>query len=498
MEISLQATERNYYRRLEAVNTVSEASADIVVPDVCPDIEEILVASGIFLLHSKSIESDCIRINGSVSAQILYSAEDGSAPHKLDAELPFQFTADHVSGEDALSTVSVSIACMEAEALNPRKLRVRCSLCIRICLFEAEKLTVCSELPEAYASALCVKRELRSADIITGVYEKSFIVTDTFPFTGAESGIREILGKSITLHAKDCRYLGSKMILRGDILTELIWRSEEGEIRFSSFRSEFSQILELDTPEPATVDTAFLLNGAYFELFDSSSDSKTFTSELHITAQAVCMERAELSFVSDAYSNSYVIQPVYVDSDALFLESREQLRDSMRGLIEAPYIVKSVLLTLADAGLCTVSEDVCSCPVNMRLLLRDEEDRLHGVTRSFTARWTLPQEAGETDSVRSVSCEELHAAPAAGGVEIRMLAEAEYRLRVPVRLHYLQAVEADETETLDLRGFPSITVLPQKSDDLWSLAKQYHSTVELIEETNRDLDTSVILIPRAR
>ena len=137
-------------------------------------------------------------------------------------------------------------------------------------------------------------------------------------------------------------------------------------------------------------------------------------------------------------------------------------------------------------------------PVNVRLILRDEDGSLHGLLRSFAAKWECQRDENMHAALRAVQCPELFSAPGSGGAEVRLLVSAELIRRHIVRLTPLEAVTAEENARIDLSQFPSITVLPGKEADLWALAKQYHSTVALIEAANRDLETSVLLIPRVR
>ena len=98
----------------------------------------------------------------------------------------------------------------------------------------------------------------------------------------------------------------------------------------------------------------------------------------------------------------------------------------------------------------------------------------------------------------NVFSRELSASPAASGVEVRLSAAAEFLQMRDIRIEPLESAELDESVRIDPSTFPSITVLPAKEADLWALAKRCHSTVALIEEANRDLGASVLLIPRAR
>lgn len=498
MEIGLQKAETAFYRNCDSGGMTFEACSEMVVPDVMPDIGEIVYASGIPLLRSKALADGRINVSGSVQTQILYVPESDMSVHKLELEIPFSYSGDVSAAEESLFTANVRVAFMDARALNPRKISVRCELCAEYNTFEAAQLCINSDLQPGVEADICAKRETVTADLVSGVYEKSFIVTDSYPLTGSQDVASELLSRNVTVSGEDVKLVGTKAILKGILQTELIWRTEEGEICATSFSSGFSQILEIGELEQPSVDFCLTLTGAYFELQFTANDSRTVSTELHVLAQVVCSQRKEISYISDVYSNRYPLQAVFCAQQALCTADSDTRRDSMRGVVDMPWHIREILYVTAGIGLWSASETGYTCPINVRLLLRDEEGGLHGLVRSFAAKWDAVEDGCDSETVKDVICEELTAMPAPDGAEIRMLAVAKLRRSRVVRITPLETAEMDVTARLDLTVCPSVTVLPDKDGDLWTLAKRYHSTVELIEKDNRDAETSVLLIPRAR
>ena len=498
MEIGLQKSEMLYYRNTASGGTTCEAGAEMVVPDVFPDIGEIVSAAGTPLLRSKTLADGRIILSGSIQTRVLFLPEDEGVLRKLEMEIPFSISQEVSTPEDSLSTVSVRLAYMDAHALNPRKLSVRCELCAEYDCYAPSSFTLVSgQLPE-HDSEVCLRKETAEADVVCGVFEKAFIVTDAYPLSGAKSAASELLSHTVRLSAEDVKYVGTKMILKGIVQTELLWQTEEGELCTSAFSSGFSQILDVGEQNASAAEAVLTLSGAYYELLFSANETRNVTAELHVLAQVVCTRHTEIPYISDIYSNCYPIQPVFGEPERFAAEERETVQDGMRGLIETPYTVREVLQTSADVGIWSETENGFTCPVNVRLILRDEDGSLHGLLRSFAAKWECQRDENMHAALRAVQCPELFSAPGSGGAEVRLLVSAELIRRHIVRLTPLEAVTAEENARIDLSQFPSITVLPGKEADLWALAKQYHSTVALIEAANRDLETSVLLIPRVR
>ncbi len=496
MEIDLRKNEIPYYQRSACSRTAFEAGSETVVPDYLPDICEIVSTSGITLLRSRVWADGVLTISGSVLTQTLYLAETDSLPKKLELEIPFDCAQRIDTSDESLFSVSVHLAYAEARALNPRKLGLRCSLCAEISAFESASLCVVCEAEPERMSDVCLKKDVVCADLVSGVFEKSFIVTDAYPLPGTGSEACELLGKTVSLYVDDTRFVGTKMILKGIVQTELLWQSEGEGVSASSYRSEFSQILEIGELEQPSAEPVLTLTGAYFET--PYAEGGSVSAELHILAQVVCSRRIEIAYISDAYSNHYPLIAHFGERKQLCAAEQETRTDSMRGVIETSFAVTDIVQLTASPGIPSAGDNEFSCPINVRILIRDETGALHGFIRSFAAKWPLSAERSAADQPVRVYCRELSAVPAAAGVEVRLTAVAESLNLREVPITPLESAELDESIRIDPEAFPSVTVLPEKSADLWTLAKRYHSTASLIEEANRDLASSVLLIPRAR
>lgn len=497
MDIGFLNQEITYYQRSEYGSTAFEAVSETVVPDVMPDICEIVCAAGTALLRSKVFSDGVMTVSGSIQTQVLYLAETDQSPKKLELEIPFDFSRRTDASDESLFSVCVRLAYVDARAINPRKLGVRCELCADISRYDAESLVVaCEQAPDDTAD-LCLKKDLVAADLVSGVWEKTFIVTDSFPLSGAGDGDCELLCKTVSLYGEEVRFVGTKAILKGIVQTDLLWRTAGEEIASGAFRSEFSQILDIGELEQPSAELILSLTGAFFETPYASDDS-VVNAEFHVLAQVVCSQRTEIVCISDVYSNHALLTPRFCEPRLLSTAERESRRDSMRGVIETPFAVREILQISAAPGILTKTEAEYACPINVRVLLRDDSGALHGLVRSFAAKWPLSADGSVSELPLNVFSRELSASPAASGVEVRLSAAAEFLQMRDIRIEPLESAELDESVRIDPSTFPSITVLPAKEADLWALAKRCHSTVALIEEANRDLGASVLLIPRAR
>lgn len=500
MEASLSKTSVSCLKKVYCACFSREETAEAVVPDVMPDIGEITCADGTVYLRGKEVAAGRLTLTGTVLATVLYLPEGESCPRRLSIELPYSISAESPAlTEQCLASATVRLAYVEARTLNPRKVHVRAGLCVRAACYAPGEIALGTAVPPECGADIHTKTETVSAAPVTGVWEKTFVLTDEYPLPASRAAASELIGQNMELTAEDVKVVGSKLIFKGTAKANLLWYGEDGALNAAAFASGFSQILEIgEVGELADTQIELMLTGAYFELLQSANGGQIVSAELHVLAQAVCAEDIPLEYIADAYSNALQLELCFGASEQLTAERPLTLRDSMRGLVETSFPVREVIQVLADVGPWTAENDGFACPIHVKLLLRDEEGATRGVVRSFSAQFKSEADCGAEIELRAVHCTELYATPAAGGVEVRLLAEAQAAVCTAVTVTPVDSISGDEENPPDLSELPSVVVLPRRDGDLWELAKRYHSTTELIEKANSSLTGSVLLVPRAR
>ena len=74
MEATLKKRSVSKYSMVFSTEFTGDSSTEAVVPDVLPDISDILFATGMVLLRSKTTEDGKVSLSASVSASVVYYA----------------------------------------------------------------------------------------------------------------------------------------------------------------------------------------------------------------------------------------------------------------------------------------------------------------------------------------------------------------------------------------------------------------------------------------
>ena len=475
-------------------------SQESVVPDSLPDIAAILYTSGSVLIRSKDVAEGHVRLEANVPARVFCAGEGGEQTFCMDVNVPFYLSAEEASiCEDSVCCAELTLRRLESRMLNPRKISVRAELEAEITCY-AERSESLSTAPEEENSIIHALEREAELTVISCVTEKTFVLTDEFELPAEQNPAKEIVAQEADVLVQELRSVGSKLILKGCVRSELMFLCEDGALESASFQTAFSQIVEMQTEtDDALCETAILKSGMYYEL-TPGADGKRISMELHLVAQAVLSTRKQLRYLADVYSNAYALTLQRAELPVTLYERETLLRDTCSAVIDTAGEVGAVISCHASPLSWSAEDNGITVQLLVHLCWR-----CGGAICS--AERTVSQRIA-TDYMRSeikicgVTVQEAGAAPGGGGIELRLSLEVRAFLHRTETLDTISAVEYDDTKPLDLDDRPTLVILyPRIHGDLWSLAKENCSTVEAIRSANALAEGEVpadriLLIPK--
>lgn len=507
MEAMLSKRNVNCYKKVYSACFSREETAESVVPDVLPDIAEIIDADGFVTLKSKEVEIGRVNITGNVSACVLYLPEGGGSVKKLAVTVPLSVSTDAPSvNENCKAVVRLRVVSADARMLNPRKVLMRVDVCVEIFCYEECEFPVCDAIGEEHRESIHALTKTCRVSPVTGVKEKTFVLTDEYMIPAMKPAMVELLKQRVEIYVDDVKPVGNKVIFKGAAEVSLLYLGDiDGEPASVSFTTAFSQILEMDGEnEQPDSRIIVMLTGAYFESM-ASSDNRAMSMELHVVAQAVMSGNEEITYLADAYSNELEVRLESGVTEMPSMERRVTARETIREICDTPSPVRELIHVYPMPGAAfTAQGGAVSCPITMRAVIRNDAGLIESVTKRFTLETSVEIEAEMEVSVLDVRCAEVYAQPAAGGFELRMPVDVDIMVSATKRISCVSAIELEEVEAGGAKLYPSVTALrPGTSMSVWELAKRYRSTPELIMDANEltegeALGNKLLIIPRAR
>lgn len=474
MDMELQRISMEGFRPVTHGMFSQEETLESIVPDACPDISRIVSAVGKVFLKDKELGEGTLRLSGTARVAVLYIPEGEGAPRSLEVSIPFQCVRDDPqfhAGCPVQATVQAASA--DARTINPRKVLVRVDLAIWAAAYQQER----RELSCDVSGGEGVEKLLTSSKccVIPDVAEKVFTFSDVLRPPASKPEMEELLLSRAELGAMDAKFIGKKLVLKGDIQLIALYRSGE-ELAQVRFELPYSQILDLGAvPDEAEPEVAVTLK---------SVDCRLREGELEVTlealAQAALWVRQSVTLISDAYC---LKQPIDVERTPVRLctmAERSGRREAARKLCESGIPAKQVL----DCGVAVTS--LMSAPAEggmeftaqatASILYLSEDDALCGVDVDIPVACRAELPAGCTCSCICRPIGEPTAVPVTGGLEVRFEAEFTWTTIREEQVYCVTDLKPSAVQEAGVR--PSVVIRRvEQGEALWDIAKSCGSTV---------------------
>jgi len=509
MEAKLERKPINFYKNLFNTSMTHEETMEMIVPDAMPDILRIVDTDGTVILRSKEAEAGKATVGGAIITTVLYMPEGEERVKKLELKIPF--TAVWESGtidKGTRLTANASLCSIDSRSLNPRKILVRADVLTQLSGYNPMQFDLCTA-PEDNLLDIEVLEEKRDVTIVSDVREKTFVISDEFSLPSSKPQAGEILKSEITVAADDTKTVGSKLIIKGTVTASILYGAKGGDGPYSAgFSAPFSQIAEIEAGEAPEYNVVIMPTAVYFDLNDNENGGTMITMELHAVAQITVMEHRVIEYISDLYSTVYDTTHKVENYSIDAVEKTSVMREMVRTTIETQVQPRNIVAVRAFAGKTNKidTQDGCRLETNVTvsILYIAEDGRLLSQTEHIKAENNWEGACEDVKYVAGAVCNDIFAAPAPNGVDIRMNVDFTVTANRAQTIDMVNEINYDEENKKDNTIYPSVTVKRvMPNENLWKIAKRYNSTQILIAEANGLEDAGLengqlLIIPKKR
>lgn len=499
MEVNLKREAIQYCTPVYSDTLSREETLETVVSDTLPDIARILDVDAAVYLRSKTLQQGSIRIEGSIRGTVLYIGEDSERLQKIETELPVVFSAEAEGAEDTdTMAANVCVSSADAKLLNPRKIQFRAGVCAAVVVYRS----VTAELPaEAEQTpGLYTLTDTKTVSFLSGVEEKSFLVSDEAELPAGCPPMEKLLGYSHTESVDELKQVGGKMILQGTVRLDTLYLAAGDDApQHQIFHIPFSQILDIANGKAELSTVILTSGGCYLEPLSGSDGITSLHLELHLCAQTLCRSETEIRYIADAYSLKSTCRLKTDTVRTLGAARPAVLRQSVRETLETPDSPKEIVYARVTAAFPTCAENGISENICVRVLYRTQRGSLSSMSRVLTLTFENGESTGMT-LPETARFGEIYAAAGDNAVELRCPVELSINAAAASEFTYVSEMELEENEMTEETERPSLIVIRLGTESLWNVAKKFGSTCELIEAANPGAVNpgDLILIPRGR
>lgn len=505
MDISLK---RENYKLLRTVkdNSVEECvEADFSLPEYMPEILRIIKSTAQPKINSCKMVGERVTVDGECELRMVYTAEDGGI-YTFTQTRPFTRHCEDLLFNEAVDVVSnASVSYVNCRATSTKRAEIKAGLVIKVTAFLEENEEIIALDENSCIEEKCVPVRAMSLGCKK---TRSFSMSDTISLPASCAFIISSRASAICTEIKK---ISNKIMIKGEAVVEICYVPAADKTCTEHIKHSLpiNQILEFDGMEERYTGNVTLKVNAVDVMQKNEQDGNgtSFDVALGIDASVCMWEEREMTVICDAYA---VGANVELKKDSFtFFSALDEIREN--------YIFKSdfqvsgegvskVLDSTGEISNVTVkvgngSLVVCGS-LNLSLILKDLSGSLTNINKILDFNYERKFDSDTTDvfclpslCVMSLDCVE----KGNNGIDVR--AEINIVGSVFGKICLDVVTDITESEIQVQRKTNAITVyFPEKSENLWSIARRYNTTVTAIaEENNLEGDTTenlkIIFIP---
>lgn len=496
-----------------------EVNEDFILPDFLPDSKKLLIVDVSPRITEYSSENGILRYTGELCCTLLYVSDT----NRLRA---YPFTA-HFSGKEAVPDSAdqrlmllVRAERNDSRMLSPRKLSLRLTLELQICVLSGQRLS-CSIQPDNDLSVRATLEQLSGIEktlTFTPTERMGLPLREDVELDGNLPTVHEIIACRMEGISSQVTVEDGKAEVNGDILVRCLYETDLGNTHEFTKRYTVHETVEIPDARAGMSGMANLTICGVQATAQNNSFGEKRVIELDAEIDMViwCFDTEEISITRDAYSTAFetecrVESPTICQFDGIkqtgfsvnYSAARSEINADSACSVFAGSVLPGKITVRYDADKGKYLIEGKATATFLAETLREEEysHEYHSIRTEIPIRGEMP---ACPDNSTPLFRRLLVSQARLRSDDSKFYADFEVSLIMPT------VVNSETTCVTDIQihgdsphtkeGTAILLYYPSQDDTLWSIAKQYQTlreSISAINQIEKDItpEMKVIFIP---
>lgn len=475
---------------------------DYNLPDYKPDLVKVWKEHGDIYLDEVKAGDGHVYIKGNMQFQLLYRSDQ---PERrvdcLIGTIPFSETINLDEAKDLVPIqMKVEIEDLSISIINSRKLGVRALLRLQASVREScqEEVAIGVSGEDGLQLKLDNKKVLQLVDC----KKDNFRFRQEIVLPSSKDNIRDILWKTIQIRGLESRIQNGSISLQAEVLVYVLYigDDEEGHLQWMETTVPMTGNVECGGCQEQAVHklTAELRTAEIEVKPDFDGELRIMNLDMVLDLELCVWQEQDVQVLSDVYSLKEHMIPEYQECRLPELKAKNYAKCKINDQISVEQQKENILQLCTCEGVISIDEQTptgngvhVEGTIDMEIMYITADDAMPiGTVKGylpFAQDIEVPQANDNTEYELDTGIDQLSAL-LIDNSHIEVKAVINLNL-VAIQREKQQKVVAIETEELNMEELQKqpgiIGYLVAKGDDLWSIAKKYHTTIGQIMETNQ-------------
>lgn len=273
-----------------------EVRADIIVPDIKPDMVAIKSTNANVYIRKEEITRGKLRLDGNVDGYVTYLSESGES-RSLEITLDFIENVEDDGIEEAFKARDkVNLKNIEAKILNERKLSVTATMGITAEFFEKKEFEFIKSVED---EKIQIREENFKIKKIVGEGKGSSVVREGIE-TENQTSISEISRVDLEIANVENKVSFNKVLSKADLNLKITYQTEELKEESITASYPITSFIDMENAkEDSVCESDFIIRNMLFKVDSVISSKLTFEVDIDINLEMY--EQEEISVIQDMY-----------------------------------------------------------------------------------------------------------------------------------------------------------------------------------------------------
>lgn len=464
------------------------AEGDMIVPDSKPDILNTISTSGVVSIYKKEIQSEKVRLDGTVNAYIMYMPDGADDTVRgLNTSVDFSENLNIPNCQEGMEAISnIKIKSIEAKVINGRKIGIKATLEVNLKIYSNEEVEIINEIQNE-EDVQILKEDLKLNSLVgtgtTKIYAKDNIQIDSM------DNLAEILQAQVCLVDKDIKISYNKVLTKAEAEIKIMYLTEDN--RINTVTGKIPIVGFIDIPgvtENNLSNTNYEIRNLVIK--PNSQEEHSIYVELEVGVIATVFEEKQINIIQDLYSPSYVLE--FNKKNITVMTKRNQ-RTEMKQIREKVHLDGLENRTIIDVDVNPFIEKenklndkiIYEGELQLQFILSNQDLQVDTRIAKIPFEFVIEnlEDAENLNSNMNIEILNKDFVISEGG---EVLANIDMNMNLDTsktaNLNLIDEIETNgEREEED---YSIIMYVVKKGDTLWKIAKKYGSTIDDIVRTN--------------
>ncbi len=470
------------------LDTAAEQSLelDFLLPDYEPEVFRLLKTRVQPVIQQIHVNGNRLELGGVCNVSVLYLGEDQNTLQAARQSAPFSKIVElkKEAGPDCMVQCVPRCYFVNARAVSPRRLEVRCGISLRTRVMQQAALPILADADKLQlhkTPITCCGARITAA--------KSCTMSEDLELGQAKPAFHSLLDASYQVTLTEKKIMANKMIVRGDLLTRILYCPEgSGRPETMEWSEPVSQIIDLPGIDEEYICDIHVdqINGT-FETMRGDGECRTLSAEWTMLFTAVCDKNEEKTITDDGFSCQFASSPVFetVPLNRIVTSVSQTFPVTASMAIQQVESLLSILTSMGESS-CRLEEGrlLLSGTIEVTAVYCTPE----GIMTAdkpvlFEAALDCPaaENAGFSPSITVSSAS---GTISSEGIDLRLQLSVSGILYQTIQAKLLTDIQVDESKPLTRSNAALRICYAEPQESLWEIAKRCRTSLSAIMEEN--------------